>query len=48
MRCRASSGTLMTAYETFIQNRARELLAVPNKGDMTEFDRLVRRDQGYP
>jgi len=45
---RASNGTPTTAYETFIQSRGRELLAVFNKGDMAEFDRLVRRDQGYP
>ena len=45
---RASSGTPTTAYETFIQGRARELLAAYTKGDMTEFYRLVRRDQGYP
>jgi hypothetical protein len=45
---RASSGTAMTAYETFIQGRARELLGVLNKNDTDEFDRLVRRDQGYP
>jgi hypothetical protein len=45
---RASNGTPMTAYETFIQGRARELLATLNKNDMTNFDRLIRRDQGYP
>jgi tetratricopeptide (TPR) repeat protein len=45
---RASNGTAMTAYETFIQIRARELLVVFNKGDVAEFDRLVRRDQGNP
>lgn len=45
---RASNGTSMTAYETFIQGRARELLAVLNKNDADEFTRLVRRDQGYP
>jgi hypothetical protein len=45
---RASTGTPMTAYETFIQGRAREMLAAFNRNDMTEFDRLVRRNQGYP
>jgi hypothetical protein len=45
---RASNGAAMTAYESFIQIRARELFAVFNRGDMAEFDRLVHRDQGYP
>jgi len=45
---RASNGTAATAYETFIQGRARELLAVVNKNDTDAFDNLVRRDQGYP
>jgi hypothetical protein len=45
---RTSNGTATTAYETFIQGRARELLALLNKSDADEFDRLVRRYQGYP
>ena len=45
---RAANGMPQTAYEAFIQGRARELLAAINKSDTGEFDRLVRRDQGYP
>ncbi len=45
---RASNGTPMTSYESFVQIRARELLAAFSKSDTAEFDRLVRRDQGYP
>ena len=37
-----------TVYETFAQTRARALLAALNGRDTAEFDRLVRRDQGYP
>jgi tetratricopeptide (TPR) repeat protein len=37
-----------TAYERFAQVRARELLAALNRNDRAAFDKLVRRDQGYP
>ena len=45
---RAAAGTAHTAYERFAQKCARELLATWKSGDMEAFDRLVRRDQGYP
>ena len=45
---RAASGTPATAYDAFAQTRARELLAALKKSDRPAFDRLVRRDQGYP
>ncbi len=37
-----------SAYETFAQNNARALLSALKSGDMDEFHRLVRHDQGYP
>jgi hypothetical protein len=37
-----------TAYETFAQSRARALLSALNSGDTDTFDKLIRRDQGYP
>jgi hypothetical protein len=44
---RAAAGTPTTAYESFAQKCARELLATWRSGDMQSFDRLVRHDQGY-
>jgi hypothetical protein len=38
----------MTAYEAFVQGRAKELQDALKKGDEDLFARLVRRDQGYP
>jgi hypothetical protein len=37
-----------TAYDAFAQSRARQLQAALDTGNMGDFDRLVRRDQGYP
>ena len=45
---RAVGGEGVTAYDAFAQSRARELLTVLKKNDDAAFDRLVRRDQGYP
>jgi hypothetical protein len=45
---RAAAGVPHTAYEGFAQKCARDLLAAWRAGDMPAFDRLVRRDQGYP
>ena len=45
---RAVSGEISTAYDAFAQSRARELLIALKKSDDAAFDRLVRRDQGYP
>jgi hypothetical protein len=45
---RATRATPGTAYEEFAQGRARELLEALNRGDREAFERLVRRDQGYP
>jgi len=45
---RAIALKAQTAYESFAQSRARELLAALTSGDRATFDRLVRRDQGYP
>ena len=45
---RAVAGTPHTAYDSFAQKCARELLASWKAGDMETFDRLVRHDQGYP
>ena len=45
---RASAMPPHTAYESFAQARAKELLAAWKKGDRSGFDALVKRDQGYP
>jgi tetratricopeptide (TPR) repeat protein len=45
---RAVAGTPKTAYETFAQKNAHELLVTWKSGDVQNFDRLVRHDQGYP
>jgi hypothetical protein len=45
---RAAGGAASTAYEQVAQARARELLATLKRDDREAFDRLVRRDQGYP
>jgi hypothetical protein len=45
---RASRATPGTAYEEFAQARARELLDALSRDDRGAFERLVRRDQGYP
>jgi len=45
---RAAGIEPQTAYEKFAQARARALLAALKKNDREGFDRLVRRDQGYP
>jgi hypothetical protein len=37
-----------STYETFAQGNARALLSALKAGDMDEFHRLVRHDQGYP
>jgi hypothetical protein len=37
-----------TAYESFAQGRARELLTALRAKEMKAFAKLVRRDQGYP
>jgi tetratricopeptide (TPR) repeat protein len=44
----AIAGKPQTAFDAFIQNRARELLDVFRRGDKDVFAKLVRRDQGYP
>ena len=45
---KAAAGAPNTAYESFAQKNARELLATWRSGDMQSFDHLVRHDQGYP
>ncbi len=45
---RAITGKPVTAFESFAQVRAKELLAALNANDMKNFAKLVRRDQGYP
>lgn len=45
---KAAAGVPKTAYESFAQKSARELLATWRSGDMQSFDHLVRHDQGYP
>jgi tetratricopeptide (TPR) repeat protein len=45
---KAAAGVPKTAYESFAQKCARELLATWRSGDMRAFDHLVRHDQGYP
>jgi len=45
---RACAGKATTAYESFAQRRARELLDVLKRNDISEYVRLVKRDQGYP
>ena len=45
---KAAAGAPNTAYESFAQTNARELLATWRSGDMQSFDHLVRHDQGYP
>ena len=45
---RAISGTPANAYEVFEQGRARTLLEALKSGDRPAFDRMVRRDQGFP
>jgi hypothetical protein len=45
---RAATAKPATAFETFLQGRARELLAALKANDPDAFARLVRRDQGYP
>jgi hypothetical protein len=45
---RASTMKPATAYETFAQGRARELLAALRAKEMKVFAKLVRKDQGYP
>ena len=45
---RATAGTPHTAFETYAQNCARDLLSAWRAGNMAAFDRLVRHDQGYP
>ena len=45
---KAVAGVPNTAYESFAQKNARELLAAWRSGDKQTFERLVRRDQGYP
>ena len=45
---RACAGKPTTAYESFAQTRARELLDVLKKNDISKYARLVKRDQGYP
>jgi len=45
---RASTGATASAYDSFAQSRARELLATLKGGDLDKYDALVKRDQGYP
>lgn len=45
---RATTAKPATAFEIFLQGRARELLAALKAGDPDSYARLVRRDQGYP
>jgi tetratricopeptide (TPR) repeat protein len=45
---RAVSGRPQSAFEAFVQTRARALLQAFRAGDWPEFDHLVRRDQQYP
>ncbi len=45
---RAAQAVPQSAYESFAQANARELLAALKSADMQTFDRLVRHDQGYP
>jgi tetratricopeptide (TPR) repeat protein len=43
-----ANGKPRTAYESFMQGQARELLALFNKGDWASYDARVRHIQGYP
>ena len=45
---RATAAKPASAYETFAQDRARELLDALKANDTKTFARLVRKDQGYP
>lgn len=45
---RAIANAPESAYETFAQKNARELLGALREGDMKLFDQLVRHDQGFP
>jgi tetratricopeptide (TPR) repeat protein len=45
---RADSGAAVSAYDSFAQKHARELLTALKSGDQAAFSRVVRRDQGYP
>jgi len=45
---RAVAGKPQSAFETFVQMRARALLLAFRAGDWPAFDRLVRSDQRYP
>ena len=45
---RVSAGTPHGAYEVFVQARAKDLLAALGESDLTDFARLVSRDQGNP
>jgi tetratricopeptide (TPR) repeat protein len=45
---RAAAMKPATAYESFAQVRARELLSALRAKEMKAFAKLVRRDQGYP
>lgn len=44
----AATGKPRTAYETFMQGRARKLLDLFKRGDWTAYDALVKKCQGYP
>jgi len=44
----ATTGTTTSAYDRFIQDRARELAAALKAGDRYAVANLVKRDQGYP
>lgn len=44
----AIAGKPASAFDTFEQSRARELLDVFRRGDMDAFRKLVKRNQGYP
>jgi hypothetical protein len=45
---RATTDEPQSAYESFAQTNAKELLNALKSGDLNGFDRLVRHDQGYP
>jgi len=44
---RAASGAPQSAYESHVRDSARALLSALKAGDVQDFDRLVRHDQGY-
>ncbi len=45
---RAVACTPQSSLETFVRARAQQLLDAVKRGDESDVERLVRRDQGYP